>query len=171
MGRPVIDLDPCLTWYEIATVVGVEMRRENNAAGGKFRDRYAAAEASFPAKMWNGINGTGGECAAAKGLGVYWPGTVGTFHDPDLYGRHGEPLQIRTRPDPNNDLCIRPDDPDDHTYVLVIGRLPRYRLVGCILGADGKRTEWRGRSGQSLVYYVPRRELAPMTALDGPIDR
>lgn len=153
MAAPMIPVE--LTWFEIAMARDVARRRQFEAKKKRLAQNYSAAEAD-PVTVWaRAFNGTVGELAGCKGAGLYWDGSVNTFHDPDAYGPHGEPIQIRTRPDDGDDLCIRPTDNPDHWFMHVTGFMPAYRIWGVLRGRDGMKDGYAGKSGKQDVWYVP----------------
>lgn len=102
-----------------------------------------------------------GECAVAKFLGLYWPGTgrlFGVDIPPDIQVRHTEDHDYRL-------ILHKPggkhgDDPD-HFYWLVTGLLGKYMIRGWIQGRDGQRAEWwQDPQGTNRhAYFVPRDQL------------
>ena len=72
--------------------------------------------------------------------------------------------QVRSTRGPTNRLIVHKTDHDDKRYILVRADLPRFVLVGWILGRDAKRDEWwtdptgKGR----WAYFVPASALHPM---------
>ena len=140
----------------MATVYDVAGRRAASSLAKGSTNLYAAARQTPGVNAWHSVNGTGGELAAARALGLYWPGSVDAGHAADI-GVNG---QVRTREEgAHMDLCVRPTDPPEHVYVLVIGTLPDYEVVGWIRGTDATRDEWAGQSGGRPVWYVPRHAL------------
>lgn len=100
--------------------------------------------------------GVAGEIAVAKGLGIYWAPTVGTFKMPDLASN----IQVRARANDKHDLIVRQDDSDTDVYVLVVGRLPLFRIVGWISGADAKQPQYvQLHGGRPAAYFVPQSTL------------
>jgi hypothetical protein len=108
------------------------------------------------------IEGAGGECAVAKALKLYWSGSVDTFK------REGDvgDLEVRTRSEDWHELLIRPDDPSA-IYVLVVGKIPHFRLVGWIHSSVAKqRNDWlKPHGGRPPAYFVPQSELRPIEEL------
>ena len=111
---------------------------------------------------WNiDIEGACGEMAVAKVLGVFWDGSVDTFSANDLPN-----LQVRTSPDVNDRLIVRPGDSDTGRWCLVTGAFPDYVVHGWISGADAKRPEWsRDYNGRPPAYFVPQQALLPLSDL------
>lgn len=117
------------------------------------------------------IEGALGELALAKALGVYGGLTAATFHAPDI----GD-LYVRTRTLDHWDLLVRPNDPSDAIFALVVGSSGKYRVVGYISGRDAKRQEWFKTltPGRPAAYFVPQDALtpfgeAPINAYSDPI--
>lgn len=108
------------------------------------------------------IEGACGEIAVAKALGLYWNGSVDTFKlGDDVPG-----LQVRTRSRDTYELIVRPNDPDDATWVLVTGRTPMFWIRGWIFGRDAKRQEWmQNHGGRPSAYFVPHVALRPLHEL------
>lgn len=108
------------------------------------------------------IEGACGELAAAKALGVPWSATVDTFkRGDDVPGG----WQIRTRSRPEYELIVRPGDPDDALFLLVLGVAPHYVVKGWITGREAKRPEWsRAHGNRPPAYFVPHDQLTPLSA-------
>jgi hypothetical protein len=107
------------------------------------------------------IEGACGELAAAKGLGVFWDGSINTFKRPDLPG-----VQVRTRSRHEYELIVRDDDAPGARFLLVTGQCPRYCVRGWILGADARRDAWRQTHGdREPAYFVPHAALHPPATL------
>lgn len=79
------------------------------------------------------IEGAAGERVLAKFMGIPYEGTLNTFKAPDVAG-----FQVRQTVHKTGHLIIRPKDPDDHVYILIVGEFPIYRPVGYYRGADAK---------------------------------
>ncbi len=137
----------------MAALVGLE--RQLEALSQSLPDRHG-----YEGEGWNiHIEGAAGELALAKWLGRYWDGSVNTFQSG---GDVGE-IQVRTRSKEDYDLLVRPGDKEDAVFVLVIGKAPRFRVVGWIRGADAKRPEWlRAYGGRAEAYFVPQHALKPV---------
>ena len=110
------------------------------------------------------IVGVCGEQAFSKLTGVYWPPSVNTFHRiPDV----GE-FEVRTTTRPDGRLIVRDNDPGDRWYYLMIGdfpkgKWPRFRVVGCIKGADAKQERWLDNpGGHRPAWFVPQEDLIPI---------
>ncbi len=96
------------------------------------------------------IVGACGELAVAKALGTYWPGAIGDFTIPEV-----GPVQVRTTDCPGGSLLLRPEDPDDQPFMLVVGQNATYRIVGWIYGREGKIERfWRTEDVQSPAYFI-----------------
>lgn len=109
---------------------------------------------------WNEhIVGAIGEMVVAKALGIYWSAGVDTFKDPDL----GVDIQVRCSDQPMASLIVRDDDKDDHRFVLVVGVLYRFHIVGWMYGDEAKQQRWyKNPNGRGFAYFVPQTELKDM---------
>jgi len=121
----------------------------------------------IPTDTFSGnIEGTAGEIAVAKFLGVYWQPIVGKI-DADDVG----PYQVRTNMSRKyTDLCLRPRDREDRNYISVLSFAPRFVILGFIWGATGKDQKWLrdGTPGFPPCFYVPSSELQPIQELPPP---
>jgi hypothetical protein len=107
------------------------------------------------------IEGSCGELAVAKALGIYASLGLDTFKAPDLPG-----MQIKTRSNHSYELIVRPHDAEDQHYVLVTGKNGKYRVHGWILGKDAKQKKWeQTHGGRDAAYFVPQDVLKPMDDL------
>lgn len=146
-----------LTTSEIAAALQVAYRRQMEAVERKLPGRHGAADVQFCEALRRHINGAGGELAFAKALGIYWDAGVNTFKAPDVGG-----FQVRTRSKATYDLIVREGDSDMEVFVLVVGEMPDYRIVGGIRGARAKRDEWlRDHGGHGRAWFVPQSALKP----------
>lgn len=135
------------------------MRNVQNLSAGR-RESHGADKAGD--KTWDRhVEGACGELAAAKCLGLFWTGAVGNLRATDV-----GPYQVRTRAKYHNDLILHESDANDQAFILVAGHAPTYRVVGWILGQDGKRAEyWGDPAGGRPAFFVPQAVLHPMTTL------
>ena len=102
------------------------------------------------------IEGALGELALAKYLGVFWSGSHQGAED--LPG-----FEVRTSTEINNRLIVRHEDRDDSRFVLVIGTLGHYHLVGWIMGKDAKYQDWlESPADRPPAFFVPQYALRPM---------
>jgi hypothetical protein len=136
-----------------AAAVGVERRVQSMAAGLKDRDFGLEVKS----RRWDiDIEGAAAELAYCKAMGREWDETVNTFHDADVGGT----IQIRFTTVTRGSLIIRPSDPPEHYYVLVIGPAPKYIIPGWIKGTDARRDDWERRPNDGpMAWFVPQFEL------------
>lgn len=126
--------------------------------------KYGAPEDGSEADAIS-LQGAVGEMAVAKGLNLYWVGSVGEWsagHDV------GGCVDVRSVTKPNHCLILHEMDKDKTPYVLVELSSPsRATLVGWVYGADGKKPEyWSDPSGKRRpAFFVPRRALRPIDEL------
>jgi hypothetical protein len=144
-----------LTWGEVrqAAIVAVLRQVANLEAGRK--DAHGGEAGDGWGKH---VEGCCSELAAAKGLGLYWSGSLGVLRAPDVGGR----VQVRGSQHAGARLIIRDDDADDAIFVLVVGRLPKYQILGWIRAGDAKRQEYRGDptdTDREPAFFVPRAAL------------
>lgn len=122
-------------------------------------DKHAAKTCTDPWALH--IEGAAGELAFAKATNRYWPATVNNFHDPDLMNG----VQVRTRSSHSHDLIVREGDSDLHTFVLVTGRMPVYRVHGWIKGRDAKQLRfWNNPGGHGPAFFIPQGHLTEIDA-------
>jgi hypothetical protein len=106
------------------------------------------------------IEGAAAELAVSKYLDRYW---IAVVPDPSLLpGDVGERTQVRCTARANGCLIVHEDDPDDHGFILVVGAMPRFKIVGWLFGREAKHpTFWREDTGRP-AYFVPQTALKPM---------
>lgn len=99
------------------------------------------------------------EAAVAKHLKSFWLGALDTFKDADV----GNNVQVRHTKLENGRLIVRQGDPIDHVYILVVGKAPKFKLVGFISGHEAMQEEYLDApSGRELAYFIPQGDLTPM---------
>ncbi len=135
---------------EMAAQVGIRRRLESL----NFTDRYGY----LGKDAWEqDIQAAAGELAVAKCLGLYWDGSVNTLKRGDV-GR----LQVRSTSLPNGSLIVREGDTGDDLFVLVIGSIPFFRVVGSMYARDAKSDTFRrAPNGRPAAYFVPQSALTP----------
>jgi hypothetical protein len=112
------------------------------------------------------------ERAAAKALGIYWPGAIDQGDAPDLaFG-----VEVRLMGRDWYGLRLRPKDHDHRPNVGVVIEPGReagpYRIPGWIIAGDGKRPEWMmAPNGRLPMYAVPQSSLRPLAELHRWIGR
>jgi hypothetical protein len=109
------------------------------------------------------VEGAAGEMAVCKAFGIYFAGTVNTFHEVSDVAN----IEVRTRLKPEYELLVRPRDRDEDIFLLVTRDAPFvYVLRGWILGRDAKRPEWlQTHGGMARAYFVPTRALHDVDTL------
>jgi hypothetical protein len=104
------------------------------------------------------IVGAGGEYAVAKTLGVFWKCETGAIN---LRGDVVDRVQVRATRHRNGYLNVWRDDPDDHTFVLVAGSLPRLVIAGFMLGRDAKAERYWDETRGRPSFKIPQADLEP----------
>lgn len=155
-------MGPCeveLTQDEMlaAAIHGVQRNLYNLARGAQ--PRYGAGTS----KDWQlSIDGSLGEMAVAKWLGVFWHGSLGNYDAKDVGG-----YQVRTSG--LDVLSVRTGDKDEDVFICVHGVNGRYVLRGWIYGREGKLPRYYGdrfNNGRPN-YWIPFSDLHPMETLPG----
>jgi hypothetical protein len=143
----VVTIDP--VEIAVATVCGTERHRRAQKAGARDRSHVATHDG-----LNIHIQGAAAEIAASKHLNRRWLFSAYKPGQADL-----EPdIEVRSTPRPHGCLVIRQRDHDDRPYVLVVGQIPSFRVVGWVYGHEAKRYERRPDGS----YWVPQTELPPL---------
>lgn len=145
-------IDVQLEMFEVELAAAVGLRRQLEALKQGLLDTYG-----FTGTGWSEhIEGAAGELAFAKATGRFWNGSINTFKSGGDVGR----VQIRTRSKQDYDLLIRPDDADLDAFVLVVGTVPKFCVVGWLYGHEAKQEKWlRYYGNRPGAYFVPQPEL------------
>lgn len=139
--------------YEVLNAANIGCRRQIGAIFSGREDTFG-----FEGDGWGiHIEGACGEAAFAKGLNLYWSGSVNTFKQGGDVGS----LQVRTRSREDYDLIVRSKDRDDDIFVLVTGQVPTYTIRGWIRGIDAKQSKYlKGHGGRTPAYFVLQKDLS-----------
>lgn len=139
----------------LALIVGA--LRTVDSRNGHRPQRYGAGGAGMDRDLVGAI----GEQALASTLDRSWPGPTGPDDGNDVGG-----VGVRSTVYPTGQLLLHPGDADDRAFVLAIVDLEgkRVRIVGWILGRDGKHPDYWVADGRPC-YWVPQDALDPN--LDG----
>jgi hypothetical protein len=160
MGEPPLVVG--LAWFEVEAAKSVAKLRRDEKHRLGLRDKYGYA-AGDP---WDcEVNSAAAEIATAKAANLYWSGGVNTFKGADV----GTKIQVRWSDrdyrTQKTSLIVRPEDPDDHFYVLVTGRCDLFYLHGSMLGSTAKDPQWwSAPNGRPACWMVPRQALAHFAA-------
>lgn len=151
-------MDVTLTWDELKFAVQVGISRRIHAMQTGTANRYGATND----EGWRrDIESACAEMAVAKAFDVYWAATIGKSNI-DV-----GPYQVRHTERPDGRLILHKPDSNVAQYILVTGVAPRFRLVGWIMGMEGKRDEyWCDPTGGRPAYFVPQRMLVPIHAFE-----
>ena len=90
-------------------------------------------------------------------LPVYRRPLLGNYNGPDILKNIG----VRCRRESYYDLIVRPNDHDDFTYILVIGRTecPIFEVVGYMKGAEAKLHKTQIYGNRPPAHFVERKYL------------
>jgi hypothetical protein len=147
-----------LTWPELWLAINAGVLRRLNGV----RNRRAEPYGVRPTAAWNDdINGSIGELALAKYLGIFWSGTVGRLDLPDV-GR----LQVRSKTQADHRLVVLNSDDDAHLFVSVLVGIPVCNLCGWMSARDAKDPAWLlPDESKPDRFFVPNTALLPMEML------
>ena len=148
-----------LTVEEATLAMQVALLRQRDALVQGRRETFD------PNKTWkDGLDvhwyGVCAEIAVARFLDLYCPLHVNQYKG--MAADIGKNIEVRWTRNESNGLVIRPDDPDDRWYYLVVGEPLELTVVGLIQGKEGKNEFWKkdpGNRGRE-AYFVPASELA-----------
>lgn len=106
------------------------------------------------------IQGAGGEIAAGLAVGI--PARLSVEFTERHLGDLEDGTEVRTRPEHHHQLGLHKWDANDRRWMLIVGQLPTYWVIGWILGSDGKRDEWysQGKNGWASTWWVPHAALS-----------
>jgi len=132
------------------------MRRIASMQNGNNKNKHA-----HKSDWATDADGACAEMAASKYYGIYWEPHVNVFHErPDLSNGYN----VRSTCHASGRLIIRPNDSEDHLFILVICKAPTFRLVGAIVGKVGKQVDFfqKGDFGEGDAWWVPQDWLAEL---------
>lgn len=136
---------------EVAVGRVVGQMRFDQAVAEKRRDGFRSHSVE------NHVLGALGEMAFAKGFGVYWDFSCGTFkRRRDVCG-----CEIRTRRGDDKPLVIRETDNATDLFALVCYREKSddFRIAGFAIARDVQKPEWWNDKGPIPAFYLPQSEL------------
>lgn len=135
------------------------------ALAGTLRRISSMGAAYTPSSdLWSiDIEGACAEVAAAKGLNMYWSGSVNTFKLPDLACN----IQVRHTIKRNGCLIVRNDDANNEKFVLVVGEAPEFFIVGWLYGGEAKDDKYEyNPNNREPAYFVPQDKLHPISTIN-----
>jgi hypothetical protein len=141
----VVTLSP--TEIKVATVVGTARAQISRESGFRDRSHVGADE-----RLQKDVDATGAELAASKVSGCRWNMTSGSdLDEPDLWPH----VEVRHTTCEHGGLIVRTRDKQERLFVLVIGTLPSYRVIGWTRGEQARRDEYRWQD----CWKVPQARL------------
>lgn len=148
-----------LTYAEILVAHLITGQRQTMNLKRAVASRYGAPEGEAGRKL--DALGVFGEMAVAKGLNLYWSGTVGDYGAIDV----GGVVEVRTAHRATDSLIVHPDDKDAVPFVLVLGdQAPAMRLAGWLWGHEAKQERW-WKQTERPAFFVPQDDLRSMDEL------
>jgi len=147
----------------LAAITGLERRLES-IFGGYHRD-VVGNDSNYKGKSWDyEIEGAGAELAVCKNRKLYCPFGINTFKNADI----GKILQVRHTERENGRLIVRPNDNPNHTYILVIGKMPNFKMIGWIKGKDAMVDEYKDNPNRGKpCWMVPQKDLVGFKGIRG----
>jgi hypothetical protein len=162
MGRTLVVVDPSgevrVTLndedYELARQLGTA--RTSDAQCSRRPGRAACP----PNNLQQDIDGAAAEIAFARVMGVAPSVASGPSRGPDVAGFH-----VRSTAWPNGKLIVRPGDSEDNVYVLVIGSVKDWRVIGTAVGREAIHPDfWYEQNGRPGCYRFPQERLRRLQA-------
>lgn len=149
-----------LSWFEVFQGAMAGVMRRIEAQKLERPEPYCSPKSD----PWGvDIEAACAELAVAKFVGVYWESVV--RQPKNLPGDVGR-IQVRSTTLPDGCLILHKRDRDDATFVLVVGRIPKYRVAGYIQASACKQERFWSQGDGRAAYFVPQSALtAPDKAL------
>lgn len=154
---------------EVEAAVREEARRIVEHGRSHKTEKYGAQD--DPERQANRLqrneDGFGAEEAVALWLGVKRSqhGIVLGGFEADLTNL----VEVRTTRHFHGRLIVHPEEADDSPFVLAVGQLPTFSIVGWMMGADAKSPLYWDNSPRVRhpAYFVPQADLRQMADLKG----
>jgi len=147
-----MDTSVTLSKEELAWATSVGMQRYNESLKRGHKNKHGLKYATEALD----VDGACAELAVAKFTGWPWKAGVNTFKEADIEDN----IQVKSTPKQDNRLIIRNDDSSDHCYILVVGVAPTFRIVGWIIGRDGKQPQYLyNPNDREPAYFIPQTAL------------
>lgn len=140
-----------LEWHEVWAGAIVGLSRQISAMA---RNYESSAEWRWDAH----IEGACAEMAFAKASGMYWSHSVNTFRKGGDVGD----IQVRHSKYPNASLVLSEKDRDTDVFVLVVGAIPQFDVIGWTTGEYAKSIATQTKD---CLYYLDPRCLTPLSEL------
>ena len=108
------------------------------------------------------IEGAAGEFIVARYLGMYWGIELNNFRDGDLDG-----IDIKTSAHDTGRLIVKPGDSPDLIFVLVIGKIPLFRIAGWAYGHEVLQNKYLTKLAPNSpeAYAMPQKDLHSIIGL------
>lgn len=149
--------DVTLTWGQLLTAAEVGVKRRIMAMMKGRSEPHGTPET----ELWkNDIEAAAAEYAASIATNVRWRMEIEknlTPRPPDL----GEDIEVRwTIHRERGHLPVYDRDPVEHRYVLVVGEIPTFTVVGMIDGSKAKDPLYRTTSPRGeRCFWIPQGAL------------
>lgn len=156
--------------HEIAAAIrGGTGRHLRSSELGRNRQQHGlVADSGFNWKRWYAdVLAFAAEIAAAKAFDRYWHDSPELDYDGDI-GSLAPKIHVRHTCHEAGRLILRPVDSEDSAFVLVVGTVPVFRVVGWISSDEGMTDEfWVLDLGNDRppCWMVPQAALRPIEEL------
>jgi hypothetical protein len=148
-------IDITLDWDEVKEASDEGVKRQLRALKDGLKSKFGCSESQGEG-FGRHILGACAERAFAKFMGYPWSPDINGFHDADV----GRVYQVRYRTKRDWDLVIRPGDNPEHIYILIVGDIPTFTLVGWVRGFEGMKECYKKIRGERApMFYIPQSEL------------
>jgi len=148
-----------LTESECSMGVQVGIARRLASIKSGLSNYHKVNKTDRSAMPWDAdIEGSLAELAVAKYLGCYWDGSVNNFLGADIEIK-GLRLQVRQTSYPEGHLIIHDKDRDNDIFILVIGTIPEYAIIGWLYGHEGKKNPTRTLRDFNKSFWVQQNML------------
>ena len=164
MSGTTVTLDACEIRVAIAGGIGRHLRAIEL---GRKHQHGLDGGGEWNWKLWYAdVLAFAAEVAAARCLDVYWRDAP----QPDTDGDIGNPPRYHVRHTvlESGRLILRPTDVEDSIFVLVVGTVPVFRVVGWITSDEGMEDEyWVLDLGNQRppCWMIPQHALRPIEEL------
>lgn len=144
----------------IAATVGIR-RRISSIYKSKIGN-YEREDVNINKRGWGtDVESAAAELAVGKYLNIYWDFSVNTGKAPDV----GE-FQVRQTELDYGSLIFRDGDNTNEKYILVVGSIPTFKIIGWIYGYSCKQDKYlKNPHNTTEAWFVPQSDLLSMDTI------
>jgi hypothetical protein len=147
------------------TLSGVQCRWADSVGRARYTEsrRLGLNKAKYGAPagedLERDIQGAAAELAFAEFMGWEWPASVNAWDRPDFPPR----IEIRHTKLQCGRLIVRPDADPLAIYVLVVGEMPTFRVIGWIRAEHAMKDVYKeDPNHRGWAWFVPQDKLEPV---------